>query len=81
MPSDRTSRGEETDAPWQRERYQRDCIGRAWCVHGDLVIISDADEIVRREAILTAEKFKEFCFLRMHRLVRPFLVAPNPRVA
>jgi hypothetical protein len=32
---------------------------------GDLVIISDADEIVRREAIVTAKQCDEFCFLRM----------------
>src|SRR5215831_14334612 len=41
----------KTDDPWVRERYQRECIrlGLADVRSGDLVIVSDADEIVRRE--------------------------------
>jgi hypothetical protein len=50
--------------PWQRERYQRLYMPRLVC-SGDLVIISDADEIVRREVTVTAEQCNEFCFLRM----------------
>lgn len=54
--------------PWSREFYQRD-MGVAGlnglCGEDDLVIISDADEIVSREAVLGFEE--QFAGLRMER--------------
>lgn len=40
-------------SPWDREHFQRDAIlrGLASCADDDLVIISDADEIPRPQAI------------------------------
>ena len=38
---------------WERENYQRNCIGRALetCAADDLVLVSDVDEIVRRDVL------------------------------
>lgn len=38
---------------WTRERFQRDCIARGLtdCVDGDIIMISDADEIPRMETV------------------------------
>jgi beta-1,4-mannosyl-glycoprotein beta-1,4-N-acetylglucosaminyltransferase len=54
--------------PWSREFYQRDMgvLGlNGLCAEDDLVIISDADEILSREAILGFED--QFAGLRMER--------------
>ncbi len=38
---------------WNRERHQRDCISRGLtdCVDGDIIMISDADEIPKMEVV------------------------------
>lgn len=38
---------------WERENYQRNCIGRALetCAPEDLILLSDVDEIVRRDVL------------------------------
>ncbi|GAB4536315.1 MAG: benzoate transporter [Roseibium sp.] len=49
---------------WERENYQRNCIARALdrCAPGDLVLLSDVDEIVRGdvlERVLREELYRE----------------------
>lgn len=65
--------GNETHArdgigPWMREFSQRDAMGigfHAVCNPGDIVMVSDVDEIPRRETIAKA-KVKEITSLNMH---------------
>lgn len=56
----------ETASPWDREHFQRDAIlrGLDGCGPDDLIVISDADEIPRPEAIPRGLAYGEIAVLR-----------------
>jgi beta-1,4-mannosyl-glycoprotein beta-1,4-N-acetylglucosaminyltransferase len=60
-------KGRDGEAPWHRERIQRNAMefGFRFCHADDVIMVSDVDEIPRRETIEKAN-VKELTSLNMH---------------